>query len=86
MQNSCNTIVPWNMAYFRYIIVNTLHKCDDDDDDDDNNNNNNNNNNSEEQSTSWEANRFSDTNKFAAFYGNVIFITALTTARQLSLF
>ena len=37
------------MVYFRYIIVNTLHKGDnndeDDNDDDDNNNNNNNNNN-----------------------------------------
>ena len=35
------------MICFRYVIVNTLHKCgnrDDDDDDDDNNNNNNNNN------------------------------------------
>ena len=34
------------MVYFRYIIVNTLHKGDnkDDDDDDDDNNNNNNNN------------------------------------------
>ena len=39
-----------NMVYFRYIIVNTLHKGDnddDDDDDDDDNNNNNNNNNTQ---------------------------------------
>jgi len=27
------------MVCFKYIIVNTLHKCDDDDDDDDNKNN-----------------------------------------------
>jgi hypothetical protein len=49
MQNSCSTIHPRNMVCFKYIIVNTLHKCDDDDDDDvdddDDDNNNNNNNN-----------------------------------------
>jgi hypothetical protein len=33
------------MVYFRYIIVNTLHKGENKDNDDDNNNNNNNNNN-----------------------------------------
>jgi hypothetical protein len=39
------TLYPGNMVCFRYIIVDTLHKCDDDDDNDNNNNNNNNNNN-----------------------------------------
>ena len=33
------------MVCFRYIIVNTLHKCDNKDNDDDDNNNNNNNTN-----------------------------------------
>jgi hypothetical protein len=46
MQKSCNTVHPRNMVCFKYIIVNTKHKCGDDDDDDDDNNNNNNNNNS----------------------------------------
>ena len=33
------------MVYFRYIIVNTLHKGDNNDEDDNDDNNNNNNNN-----------------------------------------
>ena len=37
---------PRDVGCFRYVIVNTVHKCDKDDDDDDNNNNNNNNNES----------------------------------------
>jgi hypothetical protein len=43
-----NTVYPGNEVSFRYVIANTLHKCDnkydddDDDDDDDNNNNNDN--------------------------------------------
>ena len=34
---------------------------------------------------SWEANRFSDSQKFPAFYGTQRFITAFTSARHLSL-
>jgi hypothetical protein len=38
-----------------------------------------------EQSPSWEANRSSASQKIPAFYGTRIFITAFTSARQLSL-
>ena len=38
-----------------------------------------------QQSPSWEANRFSASQKFPAFYGTLKFITAFTSARHLSL-
>ena len=38
-----------------------------------------------EQSPSWEANRFSASQKFPSFYGTRMFITAFTSVRHLSL-
>jgi hypothetical protein len=38
-----------------------------------------------EQSSSWQANQFSTSKKFPAFYGTRMFIAAFTRARQLSL-